>query len=176
MGLSRRPFTTSQPLAVSLPRLRFDAFHRPIAARSQRLTPRVAALEEAPSAAQGEVMQPAAGTSAVSAEELELEELDEAQEELLSWMLYTDEDKQDEDLAEMVDYDEFGDEEYAELYEEVEKLYSEYDYDFKVGDKVMGTVIDIDDEGAYIEIGAKASGFCPVSECSLAKLKTVRRQ
>jgi hypothetical protein len=136
----------------------------------------------------------------------------------------------------MIDYDEFGDEEYAEMYEEVDQMLEAVDYDFKVSpsaaatwparllqlrvlqqfvgwqqrngrfccasarpgravgavaqarirfnppaccsvqvnDKVIGTVIEIDDDGAYVEIGAKAIAFCPVTECSFARLKTVR--
>lgn len=110
----------------------------------------------------------------VEVEALELEELDQAQEDLLKWMML-DETAQEEDLDEMVDYDEFGDEEFAELHEEVEEMLEEVDYDFKVGDKVTGTVIEVDDDGAYVEIGAKAIAFCPVTECSFARLKTVRR-
>lgn len=107
----------------------------------------------------------------VEVEALELEELDHAQEDLLKWMML-DETAQEEDLDEMVDYDEFGDEEFAELHEEVEEMLEEVDYDFKVGDKVTGTVIEVDDDGAYVEIGAKAIAFCPVTECSFARLKT----
>ncbi|GIM04014.1 hypothetical protein Vretimale_8653 [Volvox reticuliferus] len=54
-----------------------------------------------------------------------------------------DEETQEEDLDEMVDYDEFGDEEYADMYEEVEEMLEAVDYDFKVGDKVSGTVIEV---------------------------------
>jgi small subunit ribosomal protein S1 len=85
-----------------------------------------------------------------------------------------DEETQEEDMDEMVDYDEFGDEEYADMYEEVEEMLEAVDYDFKVGDKVSGTVIEVDDDGAYVEIGAKAIAFCPITECSFARLKTVR--
>jgi hypothetical protein len=105
--------------------------------------------------------------------DLEIEELDAAQEQMLKWMAL-DEREQDEDLDEMVDYDEFGDDEYEELFEEVEELYETADVDLKVGDTVVGTVYEIDEEGAYVEIGQKSSGFVPLSECSFAKLKTVR--
>mmetsp|Transcript_30144 Transcript_30144/g.66828 ORF Transcript_30144/g.66828 Transcript_30144/m.66828 type:complete len:438 (-) Transcript_30144:933-2246(-) len=105
------------------------------------------------------------------AQELELEELDREQEKLLNWM-YLPEDAQEEDLDEMIDYDEMGDEEYADLYQEVEQLYDAADVELKVGDKVVGTVYEVDEDGAYVEIGEKASGFVPLTECSFAKLKT----
>ena len=73
----------------------------------------------------------------------------------------------------MVDYDEFGDEEYEELYGAVEEMLQAVDVELKVGDKVVGTVYEVDDDGAYVEIGGKASGFVPLAECSFAKLKTV---
>ena len=113
--------------------------------------------------------------SADELSELQLAELDGAQEQLLSWMMNVDEEDQDEELDEMVDYDEFGDEEYEELFEDVEELMTsnEDNSQLKVADKVMGTVYELDDDGAYVEIGQKASGFVPLSECSFAKLKSV---
>jgi hypothetical protein len=48
------------------------------------------------------------------------------------------------------------------------------DYELKPGDKVVGTVYECDEDGAYVEIGAKSAGFVPLSECSLARLKSVR--
>lgn len=105
--------------------------------------------------------------------EYELDELDAAQEQVLSWMLDHTEAQQEEDLDEMVDYDEFGDEEYAEIHDQVEQLIDESYSILNVGDSVRGTVYDVDEEGAYVEIGEKASGFVPLSECSFAKLKTV---
>jgi len=106
------------------------------------------------------------------ARELEVEELDAAQEQLLSWMMLGEEE-QEEDLDEMVDYDEFGDEEYEELYEELEELVEAADVELQVGDKVVGSVYEVDEDGAYVEIGQKYSGFVPLSECSFARLKTV---
>jgi ribosomal protein S1 len=73
----------------------------------------------------------------------------------------------------MVDYDEFGDEEYEELYEELEELVEAADVELQVGDKVVGSVYEVDEDGAYVEIGQKYSGFVPLSECSFARLKTV---
>lgn len=105
-------------------------------------------------------------------EELELVELDSAQEQLLAWMVNQTHADQEHDLDEMVDYDEFGDDEYEELTQEVQLLMESSGTDLRIGDKVVGTVYEVDDEGAYVEIGQKASGFVPLSECSFAKLKT----
>lgn len=97
----------------------------------------------------------------------------QAQEQMIQWMAL-EEEQQEEDLDEMVDYDEFGDEEYAEeLFDEVENMIEASNVELKVGDKVVGTVYEIDEDGAYVEIGHKYSGFVPLSECSFARLKTV---
>lgn len=112
---------------------------------------------------------------AAQVEEMELQALDAAQEQLLKWMLTKTDEEQDADLDEMVDYDEFGDDEYADMAQEVQTMVEEVDYEFKVGDKVLGTVIDIDEDGAYVEIGAKATAFCPITECSFARLKSVSK-
>eukprot|EP00955_Chlamydomonas_euryale_P111648 366082-Chlamydomonas_euryale.AAC.16 len=150
----------------------------PLAARNMRL--RIAAvdnqetsqLEEGGAAAGAPERKVVAEVDPALAQELEVEELDAAQEQLLSWMM-KDDDEQNADLDEMVDYDEFGDEEYADLYEEVEELFEAADVELKVSDKVMGTVYEVDEDGAYVEIGQKYSGFVPLSECSFARLKTV---
>jgi hypothetical protein len=107
------------------------------------------------------------------AEALELAQLDSSQEDLLKWMLYLDDEAQEEDLDEMVDYEEMGDEEYEEMLEDVEDMLTAEEVEFRVGDKVVGTVYECDEDGAYVEIGAKSAGFVPLAECSLAKLKSV---
>lgn len=149
-----------------------------LASRSRRYISKVAAIEEQ----ETEALQPSLAASPLAApspeeqalaEELELQELDEAQEDLLKWMLFLDEEAQEEDLDEMVDYDEFGDEEYEEIFEDVEAMMEASDYELKPGDKVVGTVYECDEDGAYVEIGAKSAGFVPLSECSLARLKSV---
>lgn len=154
---------------------------RPVAAplRSRVMT-RVAAVEKATSSPDPNELATTASSKAplrslnpAELAEMELAELDSTQEQLLAWMMFTDEKQKEEDLDEMVDYDEFGDEEYEELFEEVEELIEARDEELKVGDKVMGTVYEVDDDGAYVEIGQKASGFVPLAECSFAKLKTV---
>ena len=152
-----------------------------VAPATRRHIRKVAALEEQETASQQQGEQAAAVMAstpetedAAVAESMRLQELDSAQEELLKWMLYLDEEAQEADLDEMVDYEELGDEEYEEIWDEVDDLLEKSDYDFKTGDKVVGTVYECDEDGAYIEIGAKTAGFVPLSECSLAKLKSVR--
>lgn len=130
----------------------------------------VAAIEEQAAQPQEAAVET---LDALQVEEMELQELDAAQEQLLKWMLTKTEEEQDADLDEMVDYDEFGDDEYADMVEEVQTMLEEVDYEFKVGDKVLGTVIEVDEDGAYVEIGAKATAFCPITECSFARLKSV---
>ncbi|KAL6757385.1 plastid/chloroplast ribosomal protein S1 [Haematococcus lacustris] len=143
---------------------------------------RVSAIEERTSAPEPSIpdtktdateVEPASQTPLTEeTADLELSELDAAQEQLLSWMMFTEEAQQEEELDEMVDYDEFGDEEYAELFEEVDQMVDAEQQMLKVGDKVKGVVYAVDDDGAYVEIGDKASGFVPLEECSFAKLKT----
>ena len=48
--------------------------------------------------------------------------------------------------------------------EEFAELLKGYDYNFKKGDLVKGTVINYDSEGAIIDIGAKTSALCPNQE------------
>ncbi|GFR50816.1 hypothetical protein Agub_g13091 [Astrephomene gubernaculifera] len=150
--------------------------------RKATLATRVAAIEEQEQQSfqsdEQPVPEPVAATPSflededpAATEELELQELDQAQEDLLKWMML-DEETQEEDLDEMVDYDDFTDDEYADMHEEVEEMLGAVDYNFKVGETVSGTVIEIDDDGAYVEIGAKAIAFCPITECSFARLKT----
>ncbi|EFJ43709.1 plastid/chloroplast ribosomal protein S1 [Volvox carteri f. nagariensis] len=177
-ALSSRSLAQRHALPIRCPKA---VCHRSLVApqlRKATLTTRVAAVEEQQTSFQGDEqpgVEAAAAPSILDVdpaeEEYELQELDQAQEDLLKWMML-DEETQEEDLDEMVDYDEFGDEEYADMYEEVEDMLEAVDYDFKVGDKVSGTVIEVDDDGAYVEIGAKAIAFCPVTECSFARLKT----
>ena len=158
---SQRPFTAARPS---------------VAARVQLPKLRVAAAEEQQTQAESGLAAEARVIPSIDpavAQELELAELDDAQEQLLKWMMFTDEEAQEEDMDEMIDYDEFGDEEYEELYEELEELYDAAGVELKVGDKVVGTVYEVDEDGAYVEIGEKSSGFVPLSECSFAKLKTV---
>ena len=142
---------------------------------------RVAAIEQ-PSTYQPEEQQPQAssGVEALAAHDpseleaqLEVAELDAAQEDLLKWMLFLDGEQQEKDLDEAEDMEEVGDEEFEELYDEVEGMLEETEASFKAGDKVYGTVYEVDDDGAYVEIGAKSAGFVPLVECSLGKLKTV---
>eukprot|EP00882_Tetradesmus_deserticola_P032810 GHRQ01037402.1.p1 GENE.GHRQ01037402.1~~GHRQ01037402.1.p1 ORF type:complete len:187 (-),score=51.90 GHRQ01037402.1:140-700(-) len=139
---------------------------------------RVAAIEE-----QETTYQPELSNAAVSSpqpDEVEknykIEELDAAQEELLSWMLFWDGAAQEKDLDEMQDYEEVADQaQFDEAFElEVEDmLEAASETSLRPGQKVLGTVYEVDEDGAYVEIGAKSAGFVPLSECSLARLKSV---
>jgi len=65
--------------------------------------------------------------------------------------------------------------EHAEQYAELASLLENYQYSYKVGDKVHGKVVACDTKGALVEIGAKADALVPTSECSLSAVKNVRR-
>jgi len=64
--------------------------------------------------------------------------------------------------------------EHAEQYAELASLLENYQYSYKVGDKVHGKVVACDQKGALVEIGAKADALVPTSECSLSAVKNVR--
>jgi hypothetical protein len=167
-GAAARGQPASLPASRQLPR--------------RHIRTRVAAVEEAasqqpvPAAAAPVHQQEPVAQLAVfeQLDELELAELDAAAEDALAWLVSTNEEAQEADLDEMVDYDEFGDDEYAELHAQVEQLLETAHSDLRIGDRVVGTVYQVDEEGAYVEIGQKASGFVPLAECSFAKLKSVR--
>jgi hypothetical protein len=171
MHLLRRSAAASSAAAGRLP------------SRPARLVCRkVAAVQEQPTASSPSPSEdPApAGTAALqssTAEDFRLQRLDAAQEELLKWMLFVDDEAQERDLADMVDYAEFsaagGEEDDAELTEGVERMLEQSSVDLRMGDRVVGTVYEVDEDGAYVEVGAKTAGFVPLSECSLAKLKSV---
>ena len=59
-------------------------------------------------------------------------------------------------------------------YDDFEKLLEKYDFNYKVGDKVTGTVFKIDNRGAYVDVGAKSSAFVPNGECSVVQIDAVR--
>jgi len=61
--------------------------------------------------------------------------------------------------------------EHAEQYAELASLLENYQYSYKVGDKVHGKVVACDTKGALVEIGAKADALVPTSECSLSAVK-----
>lgn len=60
------------------------------------------------------------------------------------------------------------------LYAVFDELMDSFDFTFKQGDVVSGTVFEIDQKGAYVDIGAKAAAFCPTAEASLCKIARVR--
>jgi S1 RNA binding domain len=59
------------------------------------------------------------------------------------------------------------------LYAVFEDLIKGIDFSFKQGDVVSGTVFEIDQKGAYLDIGAKSAAFCPTAEVSLCKIGRV---
>lgn len=60
-------------------------------------------------------------------------------------------------------------------YDKFEQLLGKYEFRFRVGDKVTGTVFRVENNGLYVDIGAKSSAFCPVAELTLQKDTKARR-
>lgn len=52
-------------------------------------------------------------------------------------------------------------------YEDFARLLEKYDFKFGVGDKVVGSVFNVDNKGAFVDIGAKAAAFISSNEVSL---------
>ncbi|HBH71977.1 MAG TPA: 30S ribosomal protein S1, partial [Synechococcales bacterium UBA10510] len=50
-------------------------------------------------------------------------------------------------------------------------LLSKYDYNFKPGDVVNGTVFALEAKGAMIDIGAKTAAFMPLQEVSINRVE-----
>lgn len=59
------------------------------------------------------------------------------------------------------------------LYQHFENLLQKRQYGYKQGDKVLGTVFQVDERNAYVDIGAKASALCSVDECTVARVQRV---
>lgn len=57
--------------------------------------------------------------------------------------------------------------------EEFSDALSKYDFSFDIGDMVKGVVFLADNNGALIDIGAKAPAFLPLAEASILKLRSV---
>jgi len=55
--------------------------------------------------------------------------------------------------------------------EEFASLLVKYDYNFKPGDLVKGTVFALEPKGAMIDIGAKTAAFMPVQEVSINRVE-----
>ena len=55
--------------------------------------------------------------------------------------------------------------------DEFASLLSKYDYNFKPGDIVNGTVFALEAKGAMIDIGAKTAAFMPVQEVSINRVE-----
>lgn len=54
----------------------------------------------------------------------------------------------------------------TELRAEFERLLLQYDYSFKKGDIIKGTIITVDNSGAMVDIGAKTTAYLPGKEIS----------
>jgi len=61
------------------------------------------------------------------------------------------------------------------LYDQFKKLLVDYEFSFKIGDRVSGKVFHCDSKGAWVDIGAKAAALCPAAESSLADVRNVSR-
>jgi small subunit ribosomal protein S1 len=57
--------------------------------------------------------------------------------------------------------------------DEFASLLSKYDYNFKPGDVVKGTVFAIEPKGAMIDIGAKTAAFMPMQEVSINRVEGI---
>jgi hypothetical protein len=86
----------------------------------------------------------------------------------------------DTDIIELDDDDDFEEEDLDEdteedvaLYDEVDALTTEFDVSVNPKDRVYGTVYRVTEDGAYVELSGKSSGYVPLSECSVAKLSSV---
>ena len=55
--------------------------------------------------------------------------------------------------------------------DEFASLLSKYDYNFKPGDVVNGTVFALESKGAMIDIGAKTAAFMPMQEVSINRVE-----
>ena len=57
--------------------------------------------------------------------------------------------------------------------DEFASLLSKYDYNFKPGDVVKGTVFAMEPKGAMIDIGAKTAAFMPMQEVSINRVESI---
>ena len=55
--------------------------------------------------------------------------------------------------------------------DEFDSLLAKYDYNFKPGDIVNGTVFALETKGAMIDIGAKTAAFMPMQEVSINRVE-----
>eukprot|EP00184_Porphyridium_aerugineum_P005213 CAMPEP_0184700106 /NCGR_PEP_ID=MMETSP0313-20130426/8700_1 /TAXON_ID=2792 /ORGANISM="Porphyridium aerugineum, Strain SAG 1380-2" /LENGTH=378 /DNA_ID=CAMNT_0027159513 /DNA_START=96 /DNA_END=1232 /DNA_ORIENTATION=+ len=58
-------------------------------------------------------------------------------------------------------------------YDDFEKAMQDYDVKFALGDICSGKVVQIDHNGAFVDIGAKASAFLPMGEASMLDITNV---
>eukprot|EP00243_Klebsormidium_subtile_P001436 TRINITY_DN1246_c0_g1_i1.p1 TRINITY_DN1246_c0_g1~~TRINITY_DN1246_c0_g1_i1.p1 ORF type:complete len:423 (+),score=116.99 TRINITY_DN1246_c0_g1_i1:290-1558(+) len=55
-------------------------------------------------------------------------------------------------------------------YDDFNQALDENEFTFEVGDIVRGKVYATDRDGVYVDIGAKSTAICPISECSIYKI------
>jgi len=60
------------------------------------------------------------------------------------------------------------------LYAELDRQLDKYDFRFRVGEKVTGTILLVVNNGLYVDIGAKSAAFCPLAECAMGPKARVR--
>lgn len=61
-----------------------------------------------------------------------------------------------------------------EMYKSFEELLGENVTNFVAGNRVTGTIYDIDDKGASVDFGGKEIGYCPLEELAMCKVKNAR--
>jgi len=60
------------------------------------------------------------------------------------------------------------------MYAQFESALGDSCVNYVAGDRVTGTVYDVDDKGASIDFGGKEIGYCPTDELALCKVKDVK--
>ena len=110
------------------------------------------AEEEKEETSEAEEVEEEADTEAEAAEEEEIEETETAEEEEI---------EEDEEVEKEEETKEFN--------------YSDNDIaDLKKGQKVTGTVVEINDDGVYVDVGYKTDGFIPKEELNHRKIDDPR--
>lgn len=57
--------------------------------------------------------------------------------------------------------------------EDFEKALQQFDYEFQKGQVVVGKAVSYENDGAYVDIGAKSPAFLPLQEASLRRITDV---
>lgn len=72
-----------------------------------------------------------------------------------------------------IDVLDFSDDTLSFSADDFAKALAQHDYSFEVGQTVQGKAVNYDSDGAYIDIGGKATAFLPRQEASLSKQFTL---